>query len=31
MADYPKEKNISIQIVQSNCFFNYRRYLEFKE
>ena len=26
----PKEKNISIKIIQSNCFFNYRRYLEFK-
>ena len=26
----PKEKNISITIIQSNCFFNYRRYLEFK-
>ena len=26
----PKEKNISVKIIQSNCFFNYRRYLEFK-
>ncbi len=26
----PKEKNISIKIIHSNCFFNYRRYLEFK-
>jgi len=29
-GDRPKEKNISIEIIQSNCFFNYRRYLEFK-
>lgn len=27
----PKEKNISVKIIQSNCFFNYRRYLEFKD
>jgi len=26
----PKEKNISIKIMESNCFFNYRRYIEFK-
>jgi len=29
-GNYPKEKNISVKIIQSNCFFNYRRYLEFK-
>jgi UDP-glucose:(heptosyl)LPS alpha-1,3-glucosyltransferase len=29
-GNYPKEKNISVKIIQSYSFFNYRRYLEFK-
>ena len=29
-GDHPREKNISVKIIQSNCFFNYRRYLKFK-
>ena len=29
-GSHPKEKNISVKIIQSNYFFNYRRYLEFK-
>jgi UDP-glucose:(heptosyl)LPS alpha-1,3-glucosyltransferase len=26
----PKENNISVKIIESNCFFNYKRYSEFK-
>ena len=27
---YPKEKNISLKVMESNCLFNYKRYTEFK-
>ena len=30
-GDRPEEKNISLKIIQSNYFFNYRRYKEFKD
>ena len=29
-GNHPKEKNISVQIMDSNCLFNYKRYSEFK-
>ncbi len=27
---YPKEKNISLKVMETNCLFNYKRYIEFK-